>query len=232
MIANMKNIVLECIGVLMLVARADVSQLRRVTSEGNEDTYGIWRQIQREFTLEQLIGIFDKQLLKVNAIFESGLSFSKAHAKGYLKTFPDYANSLKTASAKQPPSGPVEVDLEDVAVTQVWAEVQRVIVTVNRIMKPFLKLFGVEGGNGLSPFVTGEYLQPSDLLAEMKQFLRLLGTPRWNLMMDWGSLLMTLKSLTIFSMGKLTTTQNSHRFLRKILSLALLKPLLQKMRVI
>lgn len=79
MIANMKNITLECIAILMLVTRGDVSQLRRLTSESNEHTYGIWRTILREFTLAQLIAIVDKQLLKINAIFESGLATSRGY---------------------------------------------------------------------------------------------------------------------------------------------------------
>jgi hypothetical protein len=35
-----------------------------------------------------------------------------------------------------------------------WPKVVRIIQTINRTMKPFLNLLGVEEGNGLSPFLT------------------------------------------------------------------------------
>ena len=65
MMANKGNMLLESIGVLSLVTRSDVSQPRRATSECNEHTYGIYRMMQREFNIDQLIGIVDKSNIKV-----------------------------------------------------------------------------------------------------------------------------------------------------------------------
>ena len=45
-----------------------------------------------------------------------------------------------------------EVDLEQPPVEQIWPEVMGIILAVNTWMVPFLETFGVEGGNGLSPF--------------------------------------------------------------------------------
>jgi hypothetical protein len=69
MLPNLRNELLEVIAVMFLAARSDVSQLRRCTSEANEHTYGHLRQILREFSVEQLIRLVDKVMLKTNAIF-------------------------------------------------------------------------------------------------------------------------------------------------------------------
>ena len=52
-----------------------------------------------------------------------------------------------------------------------WEEVKGVIEVVNSWMMPFLKLFGVEVGNGLSPFAV-DIDTPSDLLALIDQFFK------------------------------------------------------------
>eukprot|EP00957_Ditylum_brightwellii_P177655 13531902-Ditylum_brightwellii.AAC.1 len=90
----------------------------------------------------------------MNAIFESDLlaSRSKSASKGYKETFSEFVLSLKAASSKLPPSGPIDVDTDIPAVTQLWPGLNNVIYTVKNAMKPFLKLFGVEEGNDLSPF--------------------------------------------------------------------------------
>lgn len=104
MMANKRNMTMETIAVLFLVSRSDVSQPRRTTSEANEHTYGNWRQFLREFTIEQLIRIVDKQQLKMNAIFESNLAVSRDKGgKGYQQTMPEFIKSLKLASSKRPP---------------------------------------------------------------------------------------------------------------------------------
>lgn len=170
--ANKRNMTMETIAVLFLVSRSDVSQPRRTTSEANEHTYGNWRQFLREFTIEQLIRIVDKQQLKMNAIFESNLAVSRDKGgKGYQQTMPEFIKSLKLASSKRPPTGPVEVDLNESAVTQLWSEVSSVIRQVNRIMKPFLKLFGVEDGNGLSPFAA-DIDDPNQLSSLLKDLFK------------------------------------------------------------
>ena len=69
MITNKRNMLLETVAFLFLVTREDVSQTRRTTSECNEHYYGLWRMIQREFNMEQLIRIFQKIIIKLQAIF-------------------------------------------------------------------------------------------------------------------------------------------------------------------
>ena len=172
MLTNMRNMVLESIAVLFLVTRSDVSQPRRATSEPNEHTYGTLRQNQREFGVEQLIRLVQKMDIKMTSIFAGDLVVSRSNvAKGYQKTFPGFVNSLKAASAKRPPVGPIDVDLSAAAVTQLWPTVKAVIRMVNENMKPFLKLFGSEEGNGVSPFLV-DINEPSDLLALVKDFFR------------------------------------------------------------
>ena len=46
----------------------------------------------------------------------------------------------------------VKVDLEQLPAEHIWPEVMDIILAVNAWMVTFLKAFGVEKGNGLSPF--------------------------------------------------------------------------------
>ena len=172
MLANKRNMLLESVGLLFLLARSDVLHPRRLTSECNEHTYGFWRMMLREFTMEQLIRIVDKSNIRLDAIFESDLVTARSHTsfKGYQHTFPEFLQSLKKGSAGTT-GGPVHVDNDMPAVDQLWEEVKGVIEVVNSWMLPFLKVFGVEEGNGLSPFaVTID--KPSDLLALVEQFFK------------------------------------------------------------
>ena len=49
-------------------------------------------------------------------------------------------------------SGPIDVDLTKPAVDQLWDTVQGILLFGTNLMRPFLKIFGSEVGNGLSPF--------------------------------------------------------------------------------
>ena len=174
MMTNKRNMLLESIGILFLVARSDVSQPRRATSEPNEHSYGAWRMLLREFNMEQLLRIVEKSKIKLDAIFESGLvtSRSKTYFKGYQQTYPEFIESLVASSnGGISMSGPVNVDLNMPAVDQLWDEVKGVMEVTTAWMKPFLNLFGVTEGNGLSPFAT-DINTPSDLMVMVKQFFR------------------------------------------------------------
>jgi hypothetical protein len=157
MLANKHNMVLETFGLLFLVTRDDVSQLRRVTSECNEHIYGNWRQILREFNMEQLIDLVNKVSIRTEAIFRSGLLEwrGKSSGGGYQSTTGDFVKSLQDMASCEGLStmcGSVHVNLECSAVDQLWSEVEGVIKSVNVLMIPFLSLFGSVKGNGLSPF--------------------------------------------------------------------------------
>jgi hypothetical protein len=52
LVANKRNIVLETVGFMFLVTKADVWLHMLLTSESNEHTYGGWRQLLREFNME------------------------------------------------------------------------------------------------------------------------------------------------------------------------------------
>ena len=141
---------LETVACLFLFTRMDVSQGQRLTSEPNEHTYGIWRMILREFNMEQLVRIVQKAFIKNEAMFESNFDPLRSNGlKGYPAGLRKFVDNMKKGSSTQ---GPVDVDLSKPAVDQLWSTVKGIISFGNSIMKPFLKLFGSEMGNGLSPF--------------------------------------------------------------------------------
>jgi hypothetical protein len=113
MIANKRNIVLETVGFMFLVTRADVWLHMLLTSESNEHTCGGWRQLLREFNMEQLIRIVWKHNVKLNAIFESNLVTARSGSSfsGYAQTFPQFPAALQ-GGASNDATGPVTVDLD------------------------------------------------------------------------------------------------------------------------
>ena len=58
------------------VSRSEISKVRRLTSDTNEHTYGMWRMIICEFNMEYLIKRFQKNNLRLESIFESDISIS------------------------------------------------------------------------------------------------------------------------------------------------------------
>lgn len=164
MIANKRNMLLETVGIMFLVARRDVAHPRRTTSECNEHTYGMWRMSLREFNVEQLIRIVQKSMIKMDCIFESNLEISRSNAglSGYQQTLPSFIKSMSASLDRDDTCGPVDVDMKKEAVHQLWNDVKGVIDQGVSFMVPFLRLFGVVDGNGLSPFAT-TFGSPSDL---------------------------------------------------------------------
>ena len=80
------------ISFIFLVPRDDVSQTRRLTEDGNEHFYVLWRMILREFNMEKLIRIVQKSIINIQAMFDSGLVTSRSNIlfKGYQQSFPDF----------------------------------------------------------------------------------------------------------------------------------------------
>jgi hypothetical protein len=107
-----------------------------------EHTYGMLRQMWREFNAEQFIRLVDKLRLKLDAIFGSSLETvrNKNRGKGYLNTFPDFLNCL-IKGTRHPLAGPCEVDLNLAApaVDQLWGTVSEVINFVNEVARPLMK---------------------------------------------------------------------------------------------
>jgi hypothetical protein len=69
--------------------------------------------------------------------------------KGYPSGLQSFIDNMKKGSSS---SGPIDVDVTIPAVDQLWNTIRGIVSFGSRIMKPFLKLFGSEVGNGLSPF--------------------------------------------------------------------------------
>lgn len=150
MLPNKRNMLLETIACLFLFPRDDVHRGGLLTDEANEHTYGMWRMMQREFNVEQCIRIVQKNIIKLNAIYESGLSTSRSNSlKGYQASIASFIENTREGSTS---CGPVNVELDEQPVGQIWPEVKSIINFSYDIMKPFLKVFGSEEGNGVSPF--------------------------------------------------------------------------------
>ena len=108
----------------------------------------------------------------MNATFEGNLLTSRCTGlKGYQQTYAEFISTIKTAAENKPPVGPVDVDLATPAVTQLWPRVKEIINTVNRVMKPFLQLFGTKEGNGISPCAV-DIDTPINLQSLMKDYFR------------------------------------------------------------
>ena len=128
------------------------------------------RQNKREFDGVDAIYLVDKQRLKTRSLFSGNLVADRSNcAKGYGGTFPEFLASLKVGSAEPLPAGPLNVDLEFPAVTQIWRQAQMTIQHVNQHMIPLLKLLGVEEGNGLYPFAK-DMETLSELLNVLEEF--------------------------------------------------------------
>ena len=144
-----RNMLLETVGLLFLIARDDVSLINLLTSESNEHTYGLWRMIRREFNVLQLIEIVQKSTLKLECFFQSDFNMNRSNkAKGYQGATDKFHRMIMKGSTTH---GPVNVDLKKPAVDQLWGTIKPMISFSVSIMKPFLNKFGVEQGNGLSP---------------------------------------------------------------------------------
>ena len=174
MMTNKRNMLLETFGVLFLVTRDDVFQSRRNTSECNEHTFGMWRSMtsSREFNMDQLIRIVQKTNIRIDAIFESDLKTQRSRdgLSGYQATFDEYVSSVKGGRGDKF-HGAIHVDKNKPAITQLWDEVQGLIEFANSRCREFLTLFGIEEGNGLSPFCCS-ISSPTHLKSLITQFFK------------------------------------------------------------
>ena len=89
--------VLEIVANISLLTRKDVKTTRRLTSDANERTYGVWRSVNREFNIAQAIGIKEERCNYVNSMFGGSLKtcFSRNEFRGYLKQIGEYVESAK-----------------------------------------------------------------------------------------------------------------------------------------
>ena len=126
--------------------------------------------------MDQPIHIVQKTNIKLDAIFSSQLKTyrSKDGDSGYQSTFEEYVASMRNDNS--PPNdkqcnGRVHASLDKSAVSSLWDEVRGVIEYSNAITTSFLNLFGIEQGNGLSPFVAN-IATPLDLKDLISEFFK------------------------------------------------------------
>ena len=95
--------------------------------------------------MEQLIRIVRNSIIRPMSIFRSALvtSISQTSFLGYHQTFSDLIISSKEIGVAQESSGPVHVDINQLAVGQLWDEVSGLLKVSTAWMVPFLILFGV-----------------------------------------------------------------------------------------
>ena len=67
-------------------------------------------------------------------------------------TFPDFLAALRVKKSNYDDAGKVEVNINNPVVGQLWDEVMGLLAFTRSVMVPFLKVFGVVKGHGLSPF--------------------------------------------------------------------------------
>ena len=85
--------------------------------------------ILREFNMKQLIRIVQKSIIKLQAIFESGLVMSRSNTvfKEYQQSLLDFIKISQESNKPEETCGPVHFDLEYPAVDQFWDEVHGVM---------------------------------------------------------------------------------------------------------
>jgi hypothetical protein len=110
-------------------------------------------------------------MIKLDCNFASSLliSWSNAGLCGYQEAMLGFIKSMSVTHAREECCGPVDVDPAKEVVHQLWDDVKGVIDQEVTLMMPFLQLFGVVEGNGLSPFVTN-IKKPLDLQKLVVQY--------------------------------------------------------------
>ena len=71
---NHRNISVAYIGKFSLLARSDFHNPRLAYFEKNEHTYGNYRKVEREVTVERLLQLEDMNRHKTSAMYESGFN--------------------------------------------------------------------------------------------------------------------------------------------------------------
>jgi hypothetical protein len=93
MLANHLNLVTEAIAFVFLFMRDDIENARYCMSESCEHTFAGWRCERCEATVEEALGIKDKQSQKVDAIFESGFAIHRDPCSGYQVTWESFVRA-------------------------------------------------------------------------------------------------------------------------------------------
>ena len=89
-IITKRNIVSETIAFMFIVLRSDVPKPRHCTSEPAEHTFGMLRQIIREFTSLEFSQLVEKQIRRLKIMYRHHFRPSRDPSKGYQATYEDF----------------------------------------------------------------------------------------------------------------------------------------------
>ena len=101
---------LFCLPLVFLAMRGDVCNLRHVTSEPSEHTFGMLRYEKREFTVMEMCELVEKLNRKLNALYKGNLKHSRDPKKGYQATMNDFIEASKFSSSRV--GGPFQITEE------------------------------------------------------------------------------------------------------------------------
>ena len=80
----------ETIAFMFIVLQSDVPKLRRCTSESAEHTFGMLRQIIREFTFLEFAQLVEKQTRRLKQMHRYRFCPSRDPSKSYRATYEDF----------------------------------------------------------------------------------------------------------------------------------------------
>lgn len=164
-----RNMVSETITFLFLFMRSDVTKTRINTSEPVEHTFGMLRQMIREFSTLEFAQLFEKLNRRLKQMYKHSFNPSRDPQKGYQATYKGYFDyTMDTSDAMM--EGTVNLlSGGDFVVNQLWKSVSGVISFSSKLMKELLSTVGVSP-NDLTPFCR-DFKSPTDLRDEFIRFL-------------------------------------------------------------
>ena len=150
-----RNHVCACLPLVFLAMGDDVGNLRHVTSEPSEHTFGLLRYEKREFTVSEMCDLVRKLASKMKALFESKLKHSRDPKKGYQATMNNFIEHTKDTGTEG--CGPFEVtdaSLNDGLAPSIWnaGGLPQLLSNVSKKMKTLLTMLGVSNDD-ISPFL-------------------------------------------------------------------------------
>ena len=112
-------------------------------------------------------------VIKLDSIFSGGFVTirSQPTLEGYQQSLGDFITSAQASNVRTETCKPISVDLSKAAVDQLWEEVKAVMRFATLRMMPFLWLFVMETGNGLSLFAI-DIETPAELAELIKNYLK------------------------------------------------------------
>jgi hypothetical protein len=94
-IITKRNMICEAISLVFLVMRDDISAPRLLTTEPCEHTFGMWRQLIKEFTVLDALRLYERMERLWKALYNSGLKRYRSARKGYSATFERFSSDTQ-----------------------------------------------------------------------------------------------------------------------------------------